>query len=73
MRGGENLLAQNINEYLKNKGIKQTWLAEQVGIPTTTLNGIINGKVQMKADLFIRICQVLNVPPETFSEKQETV
>lgn len=62
------MLAQNISEYLKNNGIKQSWLAEQVGLPVTTFNGIINGKVAMKADLFIEICKILNVPPEMFSE-----
>jgi DNA-binding Xre family transcriptional regulator len=63
------LLAESINKYLKDRGIKQSWLAEKVGLPVTTLNGIINGKVQMKADLFIQICQALEVQPETFSEK----
>lgn len=63
------MLAESINKYLKDRGIKQSWLAEKVGLPVTTLNGIINGKVQLKADLFIQICQALEVPPETFSEK----
>lgn len=63
------MLAESINRYLKDKGIKQSWLAEKVGLPVTTLNGIINGKTQLKADLFIQICRALEVPPETFSEK----
>lgn len=62
------MLAKNINEYLKDNGIKQTWLAEQVDLPISTFHGIITGKVAMKADLFIKICNVLNVPPERFSE-----
>lgn len=62
------MLAQSINEYLKDRGIKQTWLADQIGVPVTTLNGIINGKVAMKADMFIEICRVLNEPPEKFAE-----
>ena len=62
------MLARNIKEYLSRNGIKQTWLAEQVGIPISTFSGIINGNTAMKADLFIQICKVLNVPPERFSE-----
>lgn len=60
------MVAQSIGEYLKDNGIKQTWLAERLEIPPTTLNGIINGRSELKADTFITICKVLNVSPETF-------
>lgn len=69
MRGGEILLAKRINEYLKENGIKQTWLAEKVGVPITTFNGIINGRVAMKADMFIKICVALGEPPERFTRE----
>lgn len=66
------MLAERIDLYLKEHGIRQTWLAEKLGIPNTTLNGIIKGRAKMKADMFISICKLLNVPPEQFtSEKQE--
>ena len=64
------MVAANINEYLAEHGIKQTWLAEQLGVPVSTLNGILNGKVMMKADMFIRVCRVLKVSPETFVKKE---
>lgn len=60
------MVAQKIKEYLANHGIKITWLAEQVGIPVSTLSGILNGVSALKADVFIQICKVLNVAPETF-------
>ena len=65
-KGGDDLLAENIGKYLKDNGIKQTWLAERLDVPVTTLNGIINGRAELKADMFITICHVLNVSPETF-------
>lgn len=65
------MLAQRINEYLRANGIKQTWLAEQLQIPITTLNGILNGKTALKADMFIAICKALNVQPETFTHQEE--
>jgi len=65
------MVANNIGEYLRANGIKQSWLAERLEIPPTTLNGIVNGRSELKADLFIRICQVLNVPPEQFAERGE--
>ncbi len=67
-KGGEKLVAKCVGEYLKENGIKQSWLAERLEIPPTTLNGIFNGRSELKADLFIKICHVLNVPPETFAK-----
>jgi len=66
------LVAKSIGEYLRENGIKQTWLADRLDIPATTLNGIINGRAEMKADMFISICRILNVPPETFAKETET-
>lgn len=65
------MIAQKINEYMKSHGIKLTWLAEQIGVPVSTLSGILNGKTQMKADMFIVICRVLNVAPETFADEKQ--
>lgn len=62
------MVAKNIKDYLKAKGIRQTWLAEQLGIPNTTLNGYFSGLAQLKADMFVEICQILGEPPETFTE-----
>lgn len=64
------MVAANISQYLADNGITKTWLAEQLGVPNSTLNGILNGKVMMKADMFIRICRVLKVSPETFVKKE---
>lgn len=64
------LVANNIGEYLRKNGIKQTWLAEKLNIPTTTLNGIIHGRSELKADMFIRICQILKVQPEIFAKSE---
>lgn len=63
------MIAKNIGEYLKENGIKQIWLADRLGIPATTLNGILNGRAEMKADMFISICRILNIPPETFANE----
>ena len=43
-KGGEKLVAKSVGEYLKENGIKQSWLAEKLEIPPTTLNGIFNGQ-----------------------------
>lgn len=60
------MLAKNIGEYLKEHGIKKSWLANRLDVPVTTLTRIINGYEEMQADMFINICMILNVSPETF-------
>lgn len=64
------MVAGNIGEYLNQNGIKQNWLAERLNIHPSTLNGILNGRSELKADMFIEICHILNVPPERFSEER---
>ena len=65
------MIGENISVYLKNNGIKQSWLAERLGVPITTLSGAMTGRVHMKAEMFMRICEILRVPPETFIEKED--
>lgn len=62
------MVATKINEYLVANGIKKTWLAERLDVPVSTLSTILSGRVQMKAEMFIRICQILGVAPETFAD-----
>lgn len=62
------MIVKAIKEYLFTHGIKQTWLAEQLGIPNTTLSGIMNGRSELKAEMFIRICEILDEPLERFTE-----
>ena len=63
------MLANRISEYMKCNGIKQAWLARELDVPVTTFNGIMNGRSALKADMFVQICNILKVPPETFLEK----
>lgn len=65
------MIGENISAYLRNNGIKQSWLAEKLGIPITTLSGAMTGRVHMKAETFMQICEILRVPPETFNERKE--
>ncbi len=62
------MVARKINEYLIANGVKKTWLAERLGVPVSTLSTILNGRVQMKAEMFINICKILGVAPETFAD-----
>ena len=65
------MVAKNIEKYMCENGIKRTWLAEQLNIPKRTLYSIFNGQSRLKADMFIQICQILKVSPETFANMEE--
>ena len=50
------MVGKRIKDYLESNGIKQSFVAEKVGIPASQLS---------------EICKVLNVPFETFLEEGE--
>lgn len=69
------MIQMRLKTYLKQNGIKQIWLAEQIGMPPNKLSGILSGKSPLYADVLARICNVLNVSSELFcvvAQKGET-
>lgn len=57
---------KKINDYLKEHGISQTFIAEKLGISRTRMSMMLNGKRKMTADDLIKICKILKVSPEMF-------
>ncbi|QDY27177.1 helix-turn-helix transcriptional regulator [Clostridium botulinum] len=51
----------NLKEILKDRGIKQVWLAEQVGVNRKTLNNTINNKYNPSLELALKIAEVLDM------------
>lgn len=68
--GGEDMTGRKIKEYLSNKGISQTFVSNKTGIPISTLNAALNGNRKILAEEYFLICQVLEVPLDTFVEEQ---
>jgi transcriptional regulator with XRE-family HTH domain len=50
-----------IKEVLKNKGISQTWLAEQTDKSYTTINEYTRNKRQPSLEDLYKIAEILNV------------
>jgi len=50
-----------IGDILKEKGLKQKWLAEQLGMTTVMVNLYVQNKKQPKLDTLAKIAQILNV------------
>ena len=50
-----------IKEVLKEKGIKQVWLAEKPGKSYNMVNGYVTNKRQPSIELLYKIAKLLNV------------
>ena len=64
-------MGTKIKEYLDSKGIKQSFLAEAVGVPAPKMSDICNGKCGIDCILYWKICRALEVPFETFMPDEE--
>ena len=53
-----------IKEVLKEKGIKQVWLAEQLGKSFNTVNAYVQNRTQPSLDVLFKIAKILNVDPK---------
>jgi len=51
-----------IKEVLEQKGIKQTWLAEQLGKSYNVVNGYVQNRQQPRLEVLYDIARILDVP-----------
>ena len=47
--------------YIKNNGVKQSYISEATGINKNALSSILKGKRKMSADEFLKIILLLNI------------
>jgi transcriptional regulator with XRE-family HTH domain len=64
-------VAQSIQTYLKDHGIKQAFIAEKCGWSKQKTSCIISGRSKMAADDFLAICDVIGVPYDYFNDRLE--
>lgn len=53
-----------IKEVLKERGIKQTWLAERLGKSFCIVNSYVCNRRQPSLDVLFEIAKILNVDPK---------
>ncbi|PPK92787.1 helix-turn-helix protein [Nonlabens xylanidelens] len=53
-----------IKEVLEQKGIKQVWLADQLGKSFNTVNGYVQNRAQPSLEVLYKIAKILNVDPK---------
>ena len=61
-----------IKEVLESKGIKQTWLAEQVGKSFSVVNAYVCNRRQPSLEVLFEIAKILNVDPKELIGGNET-
>lgn len=62
------MVGRRIKEYIESRGIKQAFVAKQVGITTARLSEICNKGRNIDCETYYKICKTLDVPLETFLE-----
>jgi len=53
-----------IKEVLEEKGLKQTWLAEQLGKSYNMVNGYVQNRQQPRLEVLFEIAKILGVKPQ---------
>lgn len=64
------MIGQRIKQYLEGNGIKQSFVAEKIGITKQKMAYICSSK-NVDCVTYYRICKALNVPLETFLDDLE--
>ncbi len=60
-----------IKEVLEEKGIKQTWLAEQLGKSYNMVNGYVQNRKQPRLEVLFEIAKILDVQVADLLDEQK--
>lgn len=62
------MIYEQVSQYVKDKGIKQSFICNKTGIEKNALSNILSGDRRMTADEFLLICNALDEPMERFTD-----
>lgn len=60
------MLNQRIKKFMEERGIKQSFLKEQLGMKASTVNALLNGNRKISAEEYFKICNAFKVPLDYF-------
>lgn len=63
------MLGNLIKTYLKDNGIKQSFLASELSLKENVLTSMLKGNRKISAEEYIIICKVLNLEMTYFADK----
>lgn len=55
------MVKNRLKEILKARGIKQDWLAEQIGVNRSTVSVLINNKYNTSLEIAFKIAKILKL------------
>jgi transcriptional regulator with XRE-family HTH domain len=59
--GGDQMNGKQIKQIIVNSGLKQTYIASQIGVNPATLNYFLNGKANLKESKLHRLYDILKI------------
>lgn len=57
-------MMNRIKEILEDKGIKQVWLAQQLGKSYNVVNGYVQNRAQPSLEVLYEIARILDIDPK---------
>ena len=63
-------IGNQIQKVIKEKGLKQGYVAKELGMTDKTMSEIIHGKRKLSAEELIGICMVLGISTDIFLPNQ---
>lgn len=64
------IVQKRVAQYIRDKGIKGSFIVRATGIRQSKLSGILNGHVELKADDLEKICNAIQANPNEFINVQ---
>lgn len=65
------MIVESIAEYLKQNGIKQTFICEKTGLTKHSISTALNGKRKLSVEEYEKICLALDVPYSFFFDANQ--
>lgn len=72
MKEVKKLIWQKVREYIEEKGFKQAAIARKASMTRQALSDSLNGKRQISADEYVRICDALDVSTNFFTQERDS-
>ena len=64
------MLHDKIKAFMNERGIKQSFLKERLGMTASTCNALLNGNRGISAEEYFKICDALKVPLNYFKDER---
>lgn len=62
------MTAEKLREMIAERGLKQKFIAEKIGISETALSAMLNGRQIIDVDVFFAIAVLLRMTPDEIYE-----